>query len=278
MHSKRREFRPAGRLFGAIFAATATAALAQTALPPVAPSYADLVDMTLAAPVIAHATIDKTQALTAGEAGPVAPGTVRMLVGANVLAALRAPSDIPTRISYLWDSPADAKGRTGKVKGVAVLLFARGVDGKPEQFQLIGPQAQLPWSAATEAGVRAILTEAASGSVPVVTGIASAFRVPGGVPGEAESQFFLTTANGKPVSLVLLTRPGEAQKLSVALGDVIDDSAGGVRRDTLLWYRLACFLPPDLPAGVGGDDRAGLAADYGAVIKLLGPCGRSAAK
>ncbi len=117
------------------------------------------------------------------------------------------------------------------------------------------------------------LPTTAAATVPVVTGIASAFRVPGAVPGEAESQFFLSTRSGKPVSLVVLTRPGEKRQLSVALGDVIDDAAAGVPPQTLLWYRLACTLPPALPPGLGA--AADVAGDYRFVRDSLGPCGRT---
>lgn len=275
MTSTRRRLRCAGRVGATVLMTAASAVLAQTALPSVTASYADLVDLSLAAPVIARATIDKTEPLTVAEAGPVAPGAVHMLVSARASAVLRAPSEIPAQFGYIWDGPADAKGRTPKYKGATALLFLRTVDGKVDQFQLVGPHAQLPWNEATEAQVRSILAEAGSAKVPVVTGVSSAFRVPGSVPGEAESQFFLTTADGKPVSVVLLTRPGEVQKLSVALGDVIDESAGAVRRDTLLWYRLACSLPSNLPEGIGADDRAGMVAEYARVLALLGPCGRS---
>jgi len=107
----------------------------------------------------------------------------------------------------------------------------------------------------------------------VVTGISSAFRVPGAIPGEAESQFFLSTADGKPVSLVVLTRPGQPRRLSIALGEVIDDAAAGVKPGTLLWYRLACFLPKALPRTI--DAGMEVADDYSFVLTSLGRCERT---
>ena len=94
--------------------------------------------------------------------------------------------------------------------------------------------------------------------------------------GEAESQFFLTTADGKGVTLVVTTRPGEAKRVTVASGDVIDESAAPVRRDTLLWYRLACTLPAVLPPAVAARPGGGpaLTADYAAARVSLGPCDR----
>ena len=53
----------------------------------------------------------------------------------------------------------------------------------------------------------------------------------------------------------------------------IDEAAGGVAKETLLWYRLACFLPRVLPGEASGD--AALAADYAFVLQVLGPCGRT---
>jgi len=138
---------------------------------------------------------------------------------------------------------------------------------------LVAAQAIVPWTPAVDATVRSVLTAARRGDVPVITGVTSAFRVPGSVPGEAESQFFLATQGGKPVSLVLLTRPGAARRLTIATGDVIDDAAQPVVKDTLLWYRLACGLPSRLPATLAapGD----VADDYRFVLSNLGPCGRT---
>ncbi len=52
------------------------------------------------------------------------------------------------------------------------------------------------------------------------------------------------------------------------------DSAVEVRRDTLLWYRLACFLPRALPPTTG-EGRAALETDYAFVLSSLGTCART---
>ena len=248
------------------------AALSLGAAPvPVLPgsmSYADMVLLTLNAPTIVHATVVKAEPVAARDAPGLAAGTARVLVTAALTDAIAAPTQVAATIDYLADVAADARGKPPRLKGADVLLFLRATG---DSYALSNAHGQLGWTAAGEATVRRILAEARSGTSPVITGIGNAFRVPGGVPGEAESQFFLTTASAKPVSLVVLTRPGEPQRLSLALGDVIDEAAGGVPRDTLLWYRLACFLPPTLPDATD----PGLVADYAFVKATLGPCGRT---
>ena len=77
----------------------------------------------------------------------------------------------------------------------------------------------------------------------------------------------------------MLRRPGEQPRWSVALGEMVDEAAETVRRDSLLWYRLACTLPPALPAATlseaEADEARAIRADYRLVIEQLGPCGRS---
>lgn len=232
--------------------------------------YADLAVLTLTAPIIVHARIIRANAIPADGAREVSTGVARLHVYAALADAILAPDAVPATIDYLADVPLTARGRPPILKGADILLFLRR---DATDLQLNNARGQLGWSAATEATVRKILIDAHSGTVPAITGIGNAFRVPGNVPGEAESQFFLNTADGKPVSLVVLTRPGEAQRLSLALGDVIDDAAEGIPHDTLRWYRLACSLPATLPATVEAD--ADLAVDYAFVLKSLGPCGRT---
>ena len=77
----------------------------------------------------------------------------------------------------------------------------------------------------------------------------------------------------------MLRRPGEQPRWSVALGEMVDDAAETVRRDTLLWYRLACTLPQALPAAslseASGDEARAIRADYRLVTESLGRCLRN---
>lgn len=237
------------------------------------PSYADLADLTLAAPVIIRATIIGAERLSAAESPGLAPGNTRLLVTATIDAAIVAPAAVPARLTWLWDVVLDPRGKPPKPKGQTILawLAAPGADGKT---RLVAASGQRPWDAATEARVRAVASEARSNSVPVITGVANGFRADGTVAGESESQFFLTAADNRGVTLVVTSKPGEPRRVAVARGDVIDESASVVRRETLLWYRLACFLPARLPAGAGGSD-VSLATDWIAALSSLGPCNRT---
>ena len=241
--------------------------------PSPAASFADLAALSLAAPVVIRATIYKAERLKPRDAQGVAPGSVRLLVSAATTAAIVAPGEVPPRITYLVDQPLDARGKPPPLLRSDVLLFLRADPAVAGQYALIDAHGQIGWTPDADAAIRGVLTSARGGTVPVVTGITSAFRVPGAVPGEAESQFFLSTADGKPVSLVVLARPGQARRLTIALGDVIDDAATGVQPGSLLWFRLACFLPKALPASVEGN--ADVADDYRFVLASLGACGRT---
>jgi hypothetical protein len=264
----------------ALVAATPGAAGAQ-AVPPPAVGFADIADLTLAAPVVLRATVLKAERLNRKEAPDVAAGRVRMLMTAGVQGVLTSREVVPARIEYLWEGPLDARGKPPKLKGADLLLFLRRVPGREGQYQLASPNGQIAWTARADAGVRRVLTDSRSPELRDlrITGIGNAFHVRGSIPGEAESQIFLTTASGRPVSLVVLSRPGEAKRFSVALSDVIDDAAASVPRDTLMWYRLACALPAAVPPSATGElndeDRAAVALDYRFVRDSLGPCART---
>lgn len=243
--------------------------------------FADLADLTLAAPVVLRATVLKAEKLNRKEAPDVAPGRVRMLMDAQVQGVLTSREVVPARIRYLWEGPLDARGKAPKLKGADVLLFLQRVSGREGQYQLTSPNGQIAWTARADAGIRRVLTDSRSPELRDlrITGIGNAFHVRGSIPGEAESQIFLNTASGRPVSLVVLSRPGEAKRFSVALSDVIDDAAAAVPRDTLMWYRLACALPPAVPPTavdeLSEEDRRAVAVDYGFVRESLGACSRS---
>ena len=269
-------------------ALAAVAALTMAAAPPrespvpaVAPpafAYADLADLGLAAPVVAHVRIAEAVALKEKQAVGVGPGLVRFYVEADTVSLLSGARGIAARLRYLVDLRRGADGRAPKPrKGTEYIIFAEPVAGRPGEVRLIAPDAQMAWSAGQADLLRAILREAAGGSAPPrVTGIGRAFYEPGSIPGESETQIFLQTADGRPVSLNVLRRPGETPRWSVALSEIVDDSAAPPRPQTLLWYRLACTLPPALPrqSRAEAESPDAIRADYRLVLDGLGRCER----
>ncbi|HVJ00225.1 MAG TPA: hypothetical protein VM657_14290 [Sphingomonas sp.] len=244
------------------------------------PRYADFADLVLTAPMIVDAVIDSVVRIKGEEASGVAPGMARFYVNAQVQTLIRGSSGIPRKVGYLVDVPIDSQGDVPRLKHLRVLLFARPVANRPDQLQLVAPDAQRPWSPAADALVRRIAREAiAADAPPVITGVGNAFHVPGSLPGEGETQIFLSTADGSPVSLSILSRPGEQKRWAVALSEIVDAAAAPPEPDTLLWYRLACALPAQLPeSSLDAADPANAQKareDYRFVLRSLGPCDRS---
>jgi hypothetical protein len=256
--------------------------LAQTAPPAAAaPTYADLVDLALAAPVVAHVRVTRASRLSAREAPDVAAGKRRFLIEGDVMTLIRGPGELPAAVSWLVDLPDNARGRPARIaRRTEFLLLATRVPGRPDELRLIAPDAQLPFDPATADQLRAILREAmAPDAPPRITGIGRAFHVAGSLPGESETQIFLQTADERPISLSVLRRPGETPRWSVALSEIVDDSAAPPAPRTLLWYRLACTLPPALPRQSLSDsspaDAQAIRDDYRLVLRGLGPCARN---
>lgn len=245
----------------------------------VLPSYASIADLVLDAPAVLDARIRSSARIKGAEATNVAPGHARFYVEADVLALIRSPAPMPARVGYVVDVPLDARGRVPKLNKQRVLLFARPVAGQPMMVQLPRLDAQRPWTAELDALVRRIVQELVDpAGPPAVTGLGNAFHVPGTLPGEGETQIFVQTATGAPISLSILRRPGEQRRWAVALGEIVDDAAAPPPRDTLLWYRLACGLPRALPAASlteQAPENAQLAReDYAFVLAQLGACQR----
>src|SRR4051794_26147939 len=255
----------------------------QNVAPPPPPqlSYADLADLALAAPVAAHLRIRGADTLHPDEAPDVAPGFRRFLVQAEVVALIRGEGGLAPQISYLVALPNDSRGHAARLRRRdEVLVLARRVPNRPAELRLAAPDAQLPYSPATAERLRALLREAsASAAAPRITGIGRAFHVPGSLPGESETQIFLQTADGRPISLSILRRPGEQPRWSVALSEIVDEAAAPPAPDTLLWYRLACTLPQRLPpqslSEASADEAQAIQADYLVVMNGLGQCVRS---
>ncbi len=242
--------------------------------------YADIADLVLSAPIIADATVRSTSKIKAAEAPNLAPGLVRLYVEVDVTALVRGADGLPPRIGYLLDVMPDSAGRVPKFKKARVLIFARPVAGAVNQVQLVAPDAQLDWTPASDARARRIAKDAlASDAPPVITGVGNAFHVAGALPGEGETQIFLTTADQRPVSLSILRRPGEQPRWAVALSEIVDESAAPPAPETLLWYRMACALPPTLPerstTSLEAADATIAREDYAFVLAALGPCGRT---
>ncbi len=235
--------------------------------------YADVADLALASPVIARATITASRALPRNAASGVPADHIRLVITAQVTNLLVAPGATASTLSWLWDAPTDARGRPPKAKGLDVLVFLAPPDANGGT-RLMSRRAQQPWDSAVADRVKQVVAEARSGAIPEIKGVTNGFRADGTIPGESESQFFLSTADGKPATLIVQNRPGEVRRVMVARGDIIDDSAQRVQQNTLLWYRLACALPARLPPAAGGSDPA-LAQDWTDAMASLGPCGRT---
>lgn len=264
----------------AVMLMTPAAGLAQAGASAPAFRYADLADRALAAPVALIVTVTQAIRLEPAQSPRLSAGHVRLFVEATATRLIRGPETIPPQVRYLADVPLDAKGKVPKLKKATMLLLARTVPNRPGDLQLVAPDAQLPLTPAVEQQVRAILTEAVRADAPPpITGIASAFHVAGAIPGEGETQIFLTTRDNRPISLNVLRRPGEQPSWSVALSEVVDEAAQPPARDTLLWYRLACGLPRALPdtatADLDADAAQAARADYGYVLEKLGACTRA---
>ena len=196
------------------------------------------------------------------------------------MALLAGSAALPESLRYLVDVPLDAKGKPPKLKKQEFVLFARPVAGRPGELQLIGPGAQLAHTAALEARLRPVLAAfLASDAPPRVTGVRDVLSSEGNLAGESETQVFLVTASGEPAALTIVRRPGMAPRWGVSWTELVDQSAAAPQRDTPAWFRLACALPPTLPARaqVAEDpaDRARAARDYRFVIEQLGPCARN---
>ncbi len=243
------------------------------------PTYADLADLADHAPLVAKVDIRDAVRLEPEQAPGVRSGMARVYVKAKIRALLLGET-IGESATYLADVPVDPKGKPPKLKKTTALIFARPVAARPGELQLVSTVGQVAWSQPTEDRVRAILTElVAPGAPPRVTGVREVSFVPGNLIGEGETQIFLATEAGDPVSISVVHRPGEPPVWGVAFGEIVDQAARPPLHDTLAWYRLACFLPAGLSTATNlsgdGDTQRRAAEDYRYIRGQLGPCPRT---
>lgn len=280
-----RVFRRASALAAAILLAGTTvpgAAQNQTPAPPAPATYADLADLTESATLVALVEV-RDQAEVEPERAPgLAPGHARLYVEARTLALLASSSAIGESLVYLADVPLDAKGKAPKLKKQRFLVYADPVAGRPGSLQLVDPSAQLSATPENEQLARTVIAAlAAPDAPPPVTGIRDVMSVPGNLAGESETQLFLDTATGQPVSLSVVRRPGMDPTWGVSWSEIVDQSARAPEPRTVAWYRLACFLPAQLPADAflqqDAASRRRAEADYRFIVEQLGACQRTRA-
>ena len=249
------------------------------------PSYADLVDLAHAAPLILRGQIRKAVPLEPERSGNVRPGWARLYIEATPLARLDRGGAVAAAsgvVRYLADMPRDARGRAPQPGKRIVLLFAQPAPGGEAggQIRLVAPDAQLLDGPELESRLRTILGQLAAPDAPgAVSAVREAIYVPGELAGAGETQIFLAIGGGTPASLSVEHAPGAAPRWSASFSEVVDASGAPPAPGTLAWYRLACFLPPQLPGGVNvsetSADKAQAARDYQFVRAELGPCGRT---
>jgi hypothetical protein len=242
-------------------------------------SYADVADLVVNAPLIVDVTIRKVTPVPVQQAVGVPANLQRMLVEGDVMALLRSKDGMGGTVRFLLDAPKDAKGKIPKLKKQRYFLFASKVAGMPGTIRLIRPNALAEWSPANDAMVRAITREAVQLDAPqAITALSSASYSPGDIPGEGDTQIFLNTAGGQPYSISVTSRAGKPKSWTVSMSDLIEEGASAPKRNTLLWYRLACGMPPKLGADIiesaDAENVARAQTDYAFVLQSLGKCDR----
>lgn len=244
-----------------------------------APTYADLATMALQADTVAIVTVDEQIPFPAERAPGVPPSHVRLYVESLMQSLLSAPQAVGGQLNFVVDQRRDAGGDAPDLEGRNFLLFGDLSRSQPGAIQLLSSDSMLPAGPRIEARVRRVLTQlAAPDAPPAITGVRDVISVPGNLAGESETQLFIETETGAPISLTVIRRPGMAPQWGVSLGELVDASARAPERDSLAWFRFACFLPRELPIdSFLQRDRASQAQareDYAFVLDQLGKCER----
>lgn len=244
-----------------------------------APTYADLVTMATQSDTVAVVTVEDQIAFPPERAPNVEPGKVRLYIEALTRSLLVAPQGVGSELVFVVDQRRDADGDAPDLEERNFVIFGDLSRSQPGAIQLLSSDSMLPAGPQIEARVRRVLTQlAAADSPPAITGVRDVISVPGNLAGESETQMFVETEDGTPVSLSVIRRPGMTPEWGVSLGELVDSSARAPEPESLLWYQFACFLPRELP----GDsflqsDRASQAQareDYAFILAQLGPCER----
>ena len=250
---------------------------------PVAPNpltYADLVDLAQASELVLRVEIRDQRAVPPDRAPGLAPGQVRLYLQARTQALLAGAGPVGETHAFLTDVPLDVRGRRPNLKRGVYLLFANRVPGRPGELVLVGRGAMQVADPLLDQRLRVVLTQLVQGTLPpVITGVREAISVPGNLAGESETQVFLATQGGQPVSLSVVRRPGMAPAWGVSWSEIVDQAARPPAPETLAWFALACRLPDSLPESAflqrDPTSRTRAREDYAFVRRELGNCARS---
>lgn len=243
-------------------------------------SYSDIADLAAASPLVIKASVRKVSKVTVPSPTPGAAPQEYLLVRARVDSLIRGDQGVPPEVRFLTFPPADADPMTFNPRKVkSILVFARPGTSAGE-VRLVSRYAMRPAAPDLEATARAVVTELLSPEAPpAIIAVGDAFHVAGTVAGEGETQIFLRTATGTPVSLSIVHHPDEPPRWGVALGEIVDETAVPPEKNSLLWYRLACGLPAQLPHSATQTlplaDMEAAQRDYRFVLESLGRCGRT---
>lgn len=251
--------------------------------PPYDATYADVADLSDGAPLVVRIQPRKLARIEDERARGLKPGRGRFYIEARTVALVAgkpaAGQELGPTVAFLADLPLDARGRPPVIAKRDVLVFARLAPGRPDQLTLVAPDALLLWTPATNERIRAVVTALLAPDAPVkVTDVREMVNTPGNLAGESETQVFLATADGSAASLTIEHTPGEPPRWGASFSELVAATRASPPRDTLAWYRLACFLPRSAPPGANRSDTpeasAQADADYRFVIAQLGSCPR----
>ena len=186
---------------------------------------------------------------------------------------------IGSELVYVVDQRRDANGDAPDLEGRNFVIFGDLSRSQPGAIQLLSSDSMLPAGPQIEARVRRVLTQlAAADAPPTITDVRDVISVPGNLAGESETQMFVETENGAPVSLSVIRRPGMAPEWGISLGELVDASARPPERESLAWFQFACFLPRKLASDsfLQSDpaSQAQARADYAFILSELGSCER----
>lgn len=266
---------------GAFLALASVPVLAQGGTQPAQePTFADTADLADSAGLVVLAEVAKTLRLENERAPGLRPGYGRFYVEARTLALLTGSAPMGESVRYLVDLPLDARGKPPKLKKQSVFLFARAVPGRPGELQLVAPTAQWLRTAAGEARLRAVLKALVMPDAPAkVTGVRELFYAPGNLAGQGETQIFLKTADGSAASITVRHDGNGPPVWGVSFSELVAELGHPPQPDTLVWYRLACFLPDVPPASANVSEgfaaQRQAEADYRMVLGELGVCRRN---